>query len=97
MAIGSCIGRERLEDIEQYQKAIEPAIRVYRLFKEKIGHTICAEILRIRYGRVYRLYILEEREAFYDRGGRSRKGCPEICGIAARIAAEVILDIKEGH
>lgn len=97
MAIGSCIGRERLEDIEQYQKAMEPATRVYKLFKEKIGHTLCAEIFRIRYGRVYRLYIPEERQAFHDMGGHSRKGCPEICGIAARIAAETILDIKEGH
>jgi hypothetical protein len=27
-------------------------------------------------------------------GGHSRKGCPEVCGIAARIAADIILDIK---
>jgi hypothetical protein len=40
MAIGSLVGREKLEDIEQYQKAIEPAARVYTLFKEKIGHTL---------------------------------------------------------
>jgi hypothetical protein len=29
-------------------------------------------------------------------GGHGKKGCPEICGIAARIAAEVILDIQKG-
>jgi hypothetical protein len=28
-------------------------------------------------------------------GGHGRKGCPEVCGVAAKIAAEVILDIKE--
>jgi hypothetical protein len=28
-------------------------------------------------------------------GGHSRKGCPEVCGIAAQIAANIILDIKE--
>jgi hypothetical protein len=28
-------------------------------------------------------------------GGHGRKGCPEVCGIAARIAADIILDIKK--
>jgi hypothetical protein len=28
-------------------------------------------------------------------GGHGRKGCPEVCGMAARIAAEVILDLKK--
>jgi C_GCAxxG_C_C family probable redox protein len=92
MAIGLLVGRERLEDREQLTKSMEPASRIYTLFKEKIGHTLCAEIHKIRYGRVYRLFIPEEREAFHNGGGHSRKGCPEICGIAAKIAAEVILE-----
>jgi C_GCAxxG_C_C family probable redox protein len=95
MTIGSFMGRERLEDTEQYQKAMELAIQVYNLFKEKVGHTLCREIHKIRYGKVYRLYIPEERQAFLDEGGHSRRGCPEVCGIAARIAAEAILDAKE--
>ncbi len=96
MAIGSLIGRERLEDIEQLRASMEPAERVYALFKEKIGHTLCSEIHKIRYGKVYRLFVPEEMEAFHNMGGHGRKGCPEVCGIAARIAAEVILDIKKG-
>src|SRR4030042_3885378 len=40
MAIGSLIGRERLEDIERLRSSMEPADRVYTLFKEKIGHNI---------------------------------------------------------
>ena len=96
MAIGSLVGRERLEDIEQLRSSIEPADRVYTLFNEKIGHTLCCEIHRIRYGKVYRLFVPEEMEAFHNMGGHSRKGCPEVCGIAARIAADVILDIKKG-
>lgn len=95
MAISSFAGREKLEDIGQYQKAMELAIQSYNLFKEKVGHTLCGEIHRIRYGKVYRLYVPEERQAFMDGGGHSRQGCPEVCGIAARIAAEVILDVKE--
>ncbi len=95
MALGALIGRERIEDVEQYYKAMEPAYRIYNLFKEKIGHTLCWEIHRIRYGKAYRLYIPEERQAFHDMGGHGRKGCPEVCGVAARIAAEIIFEIKE--
>jgi C_GCAxxG_C_C family probable redox protein len=94
MAIGTLVGRERLEDKEQLQISMETADQVYVLFREKVGHTICSEIHKIRYGRAYRLFIPEESEAFHNMGGHSRKGCPEVCGIAARIAAEVILDLK---
>lgn len=95
MAVGSIVGREKLDDIQQYQKAMEPANEIYDLFKEKIGHTLCWEIHKIRYGKVYQLCIPEERQAFHDMGGHSRKGCPEVCGIAAKIAAEAILDLEK--
>jgi C_GCAxxG_C_C family probable redox protein len=97
MAIGSLVGRERLEDIDQYRKAMGVATKVYDLFKERVGHTLCWEIHKIRYGRTYRLFIPEEYEAFLQTGGHGRKGCPEVCGIAAKIAAEIILDIKESQ
>jgi C_GCAxxG_C_C family probable redox protein len=94
MAIGTLVGRERLQDKEQLQYSLEVADRIYVLFGEKVGHTLCSEIHKIRYGKTYRLYIPEEGEAFHNMGGHSRTGCPEVCGIAARIAAEVILDLK---
>ena len=74
MAIGSLVGRERLEDLEQLRSSMEPASRVYTLFNEKIGHTLCAEIHKIRYGKAYRLFVPEEMEAFQNAGGHSRKG-----------------------
>lgn len=95
MAVGCVVGRERLEDTEQYQKAMIPAIDAYNVFKEKVGHTLCWEIHKIRYGKVYRLFVPEERQAFHEMGGHGRKGCPEVCGIAARIAAKIILDLRE--
>ncbi len=97
MAIGWLIGRRKIEDIDQYRKTNRVAIGVYNLFKERIGHTLCAEIHKIKYGRTYRLLIPEEYEAFHKAGGHSRTGCPEVCGIAARMAGEIILDIKEGR
>jgi hypothetical protein len=96
MAIATLVGREKLEDKEQLQISMDVADRVYLLFKEKVGHTICSEIHKIRYGRAYRLFIPEESEAFHNMGGHSRTGCPEVCGIAAKIAAEIILEIKRG-
>lgn len=94
MAVCTLIGRERIEDVEQYRKAMEPASRVYARFKDEIGRTLCLEIHKIRYGRAYRLCIPEEGEAFHKMGGHARKGCPEVCGIAARIAADMILDMR---
>jgi C_GCAxxG_C_C family probable redox protein len=91
MAVCSVVGRERLEDREQYGKAMEDAGRVYDRFNEEVGHTLCSEIHQKRFGQVYHLVIPEERTAFHEMGGHSRTGCPEVCGIAAA----VILDIKE--
>jgi C_GCAxxG_C_C family probable redox protein len=95
MAVCSLVGRERLEDREQYGAAMEEAGRIYDRFAEEIGHTLCWEIHKKRYGKVYRLNIPEERTAFHEMGGHGRTGCPEVCGVAARIAAEALLAIQE--
>jgi hypothetical protein len=74
---------------------MEEAGRVCDLFRDRIGHTICEKIHKIRYGKVYRLIDPKEREAFHHEGGHSRTGCPEVCGVAAQVAAEVILDLRK--
>jgi len=93
MAISCLVGREKLEDREQYGKAMQVAYGIYDRFKEQVGHTLCGEIHKIRYGKAYRLFI-PEREKLSRDGRPRQKRMPEVCGIAARIAAEVILDIK---
>jgi C_GCAxxG_C_C family probable redox protein len=95
MAVSAVCGRERLEDMDAYQKAMDPAVSVYHKFKEEIGDTICAEIHKLRYGRVYNLSLPEERQIFREIGCSNVNGCPVVCGTAARIAAEAILDIKQ--
>ncbi len=94
--LGVCClaGREKIEDREQYGKAMEVAKRVYDRFRKEVGHSLCEEIHKLKYGKVYHLIDPEERKAFHHDGGHSRTGCPEVCGIAARIAAEVILDLQ---
>ena len=95
MAIGCVVGRERLEDVAQYQKAKEPAKLMYHRFRERVGHSICAEIHKIKYGRTYHLADPIEAKAFHANGGHSCTGCPEVCGIAARTCAEIILDLQQ--
>lgn len=93
MGVCCLVGREKLKDREQYGKAMEEATKVCNLFRQEIGHTLCEKIHEIRYGKVYHLANPEERDAFHAEGGHSRTGCPEVCGVAARAAAEVILDL----
>jgi hypothetical protein len=95
MGVCCLVGREKLEDRKQYGKAMEEAGRVVNLFRDRIGHTLCEKIHEIRYGKAYHLIDPKEREAFHHDGGHSRTGCPEVCGVAARVAAEVILDLKK--
>jgi C_GCAxxG_C_C family probable redox protein len=94
MAVCTVVGREKLEDREQYGVAMEEAGRMYDRFTEEIGHTLCSEIHKKRYGKVYHLDIPEERTAFHEMGGHGRTGCPEVCGVAARIAAETLLAMR---
>jgi len=97
MAVSCLVGRERLQDREQYAMAMEEAKQIYDTFRERIGHTLCGEIHKIRFGKVYHLFRPEERKAFHLEGGHARTGCPEVCGVAARIAAEAILDLRGGE
>ena len=94
MAIGLVAGREKIEEVEQYNKAMEPAEEAYLRFQKEVGHTLCPEIQRILYGRSYRLHIPEERKAFHEGGGHSTTGCPSVCEKAAKIAAEIILQLQ---
>jgi C_GCAxxG_C_C family probable redox protein len=95
MAIGSIAGRERLEDIEQLRNARVPGTEMYLRFQEEVGHTLCAEVHKLKFGRTYRLYDPADLKAFHDMGGHGPDGCPAVCRSAARIAADIILGLRE--
>ncbi len=94
MAICQIVGRGSIEDTEQYRKAMVPAGDMYLRFKGEVGHTICAEIHKILYGRTFKLHEEEEKNAFLAAGGHEPAGCPGVCDKAAKIAARIILDLK---
>jgi C_GCAxxG_C_C family probable redox protein len=94
MAIGQVLGRETLEDSEQFQRAMVPATEMYLKFKEMVGHTLCAEIQKILFSRSFNLWEEEGKKGFFAAGGRSPEGCPAVGRKAARIAAGIILEIR---
>lgn len=95
MAVGLEVGRTRLEDTEQYAKAMVPAQEVYRRFEAAEGSSRCLEIHERLYGRSFLLADPEQRNAFLEAGGHTATGCPGVCCEAAKIAADVILALRE--
>lgn len=103
MALGLVIGREEMEDTEQYRKAMAPAKEICDSFREalkaefgfdkKLESTLCKDIQEKLYGRPFDLTDKKEYQEFLDAGGHSDQGCPKVCGIAAQVAAEKILEI----
>ncbi len=103
LALGLVIGRERMEDEEAYKAMMEPSIEVRSRFKEELKKqfgfeeelesTLCCHIQEKIYGRSFYLANEEERQAFLDAGGHDETGCPKVCGIAAQVAAEKLLEL----
>ena len=83
-----------MEDLPQLKKARIPGTEMYLRFKEEVGHTLCAEIHKLKFGRTYRLYDPADQKAFHEAGGHGDDGCPMVCRSAARIAADIILRLR---
>ncbi len=104
MALGLVIGREEIENTEQYKNAITPAteicerfmgaLRVEFEFDEELKSTLCDEIQEKIYGRSFDLMDEKEYLEFLNAGGHGDQGCPKVCGIASQIAAEKFLDLN---
>jgi len=102
-ALGLVIGRERMEDEEVYKAMMAPSMEVRTRFMEELKKqfgfegnlesTLCWHIQEKIYGRSFYLANEEERQAFLDAGGHSETGCPKVCGIAAQVAAEKLLEL----
>ena len=95
MAVCSSLDGRGLKIGSNMEKRWKKPVGFMTGLTKKSATRFVAEIHKKRYGKVYHLNIPEERTAFHEMGGHSRTGCPEVCGIAARIAAEVLLGIKE--
>lgn len=104
LALGLVIGRERMEDFDTYQGAMKVGLEVRDKFmkelkaqfgfKEELENTLCRHIQEKIYGRSYNLADERDRQAFLDAGGHSETGCPKVCGIAAQVVAEKIMELE---
>jgi len=101
MALGLVCGREKIEDTEQYNKAMNIAVEISDEFqrglqkefglREPLESTLCSELQTKIYGRSFNFRDPVEREAFQAAGGHSDKGCFKVCEIAAEVAAKRLL------
>ncbi|MGB2813769.1 MAG: C-GCAxxG-C-C family protein [Dehalococcoidales bacterium] len=104
LALGLVIGRERMEDFDAYQGAMKVASKVRDKFmkelktqfdfQEELESTLCRHIQEKIYGRSFNLADDRERQAFLDAGGHGETGCPKVCGIAAQVVAEKIMELE---
>lgn len=53
----------------------------------------CFEIQEKLFGRHYDFFNPEDAEAWHKDGGLDK--CPSVCGVAARMGAEVILEFRK--
>lgn len=103
LALGLVIGRESMEDFDAYQGAMKVAIEVRDKFMEELKtqfdfqgeleSTLCRHIQEKIYGRSFNLADDRDRQAFLDAGGHGEAGCPKVCGIAAQVVAERIMEL----
>jgi len=99
-ALGLLKGRERIEDNEAFRAFMDTSTEMCARFieelkkqfdlKNELNSTLCRDIQEMVYGRSFDLTNQEGFQAFLDAGGKSDKGCPRVCGVAAKIGAEEI-------
>ena len=105
MALGLVIGRERMEkDTDKYREArmlsrevisnrFKEELHKQFGFHQELKTTLCKDIQERVFGRSFDFWT--EREAFLAAGAHGDNGCPKVCAIAAQVAAEKILEIRD--
>lgn len=93
MAVGLVLGRRKLEPSFQsadYAKAMEVGVKVLDRFREELGSVRCRDIHLKLFNRYYNLRDPKEWKEFIESG--ARHSCSKVCGIAARIAVEALME-----
>jgi C_GCAxxG_C_C family probable redox protein len=93
MAVGLVAGAGRLDDAEGYVRAMKAAVEVFDRFRNNYGTVKCFEIQEKLFGRHYDFFNPDDSEAWYKDGGLDK--CPSVCAVAARIGAEVVLELRK--
>jgi C_GCAxxG_C_C family probable redox protein len=105
MALGLEEGRDKLEDLPRLQSTVPDGYALseefmHRLEKEydmktPLPSTLCRDLQLAIYGRSWNLADPAQRTDFINSGGHGDAGCLKVCGIAAEVAAEMILQKRD--
>jgi len=88
----SGLEKSNMDDIRQ---AMKIGAQYYRRFEKEVGHSRCFDIRAVGLGRCFDTGDPDEYRKFVEAGAYDF--CAGICGKAARIAAEFMLDILENQ
>ena len=105
MALGLVVGRQKMEDTQVYRDSMKPSEDIIDSFKDELkkqfgfegelNGTLCKQIHAKIYGRPFDMTDPVDYQAFLDAGGHSDTGCLKVCGVAAQVGAEKILEILQ--
>lgn len=103
LALGLVIGREDMTDTQTYRDAMKPSDEIIKEFQKRLQETfgfteplettICRDIQKKIYGESYDLTDPVSYKAFLDAGGHGDNGCPLVCGVAAEVTAEKLIEL----
>ena len=103
MALGLVIGRSKIEDSKTYRDTKPAFLEVYDRIKEELKQefgfegelesSLCRDVQAKVYGRGFKMWDEADYQAFLDSGGHSEAGCPKVCAVAARVAAEKVMEL----
>ena len=81
-------------DISLRGRGIEKIIAYRNAFREEFGTTLCPEIHKSLFGRSFNLLDEKQNEEFLNLPGHAEK-CSVVVAKAARMAAEMMLDVND--
>lgn len=93
LAIGLATASQNMEDEAALINTMANGYRYVRRFVRAIGSSRCRDIQTVKLGRSFNLLDPKEYERAKEAG--IYKECPKVVGTASRLAAEVILEIRE--
>ena len=82
-------------NIDDIRGAMKIGSQYYRRFEKEIGNARCFDIRAVGLGRCFDTADPDEYRKFVDAGAYDL--CSGVCGKAARLAAEFMLDIQESQ
>lgn len=95
MAIGMVFFSGKVEEakMEEIQAAMALGRQYYRRFEKEVGNVRCFDIREVGLGRCFDTADPDEYDKFVKAGAYDL--CSKVCGKAARLAAEFILEIQQ--